>query len=58
MTHDMPVNVLSIFGNTGDGKSHTLNHVFFAGQEVFATSSSQVNVFIGVDFSYYCSTSF
>ena len=42
MSGDTPVNVLSIFGNTGDGKSHTLNHVFFDGKEVFLTSSSQV----------------
>lgn len=52
MTHDMPVNVLSIFGNTGDGKSHTLNHVFFAGQEVFATSSSQKPGTIGMWVAY------
>ncbi len=26
--------VISIFGNTGDGKSHTLNHTFFGGKEV------------------------
>ena len=26
--------VVSIFGNTGDGKSYTLNHTFFQGQEV------------------------
>ena len=52
MTHDMPVNVLSIFGNTGDGKSHTLNHLFFGGKEVFATSSSQV---LCKNFSCFCS---
>ena len=28
------VKVVSIFGNTGDGKSYTLNHTFFHGQEV------------------------
>lgn len=28
------VKVISIFGNTGDGKSHTMNHVFFDGVEV------------------------
>lgn len=27
--------VVSIFGNTGDGKSHTLNHTFFEGEEVW-----------------------
>ena len=26
--------VVSIFGNTGDGKSHTLNYTFFQGMEV------------------------
>lgn len=36
---DVPVKVLSIFGNTGDGKSYTLNHTFFGGSEVFMTSS-------------------
>ena len=35
------VKVLSIFGNTGDGKSFTLNHTFFGGENVFLTSSSQ-----------------
>lgn len=44
MVHDNPVNIVSIFGNTGDGKSHTLNHLFFGGNEVFATSSSQVMI--------------
>ena len=29
------VKVVSIFGNTGDGKSHTLNHAFFQGKEVW-----------------------
>ena len=33
--------VVSIFGNTGDGKSHTLNKIFFNGQGVFETSSAQ-----------------
>ena len=28
------VKVVSIFGNTGDGKSYTLNHTFFQGHEV------------------------
>jgi zinc finger FYVE domain-containing protein 1 len=28
-------------GNTGEGKSHTLNQTFFGGEEVFATSSLQ-----------------
>ena len=33
--------VVSIFGNTGEGKSHTLNHTFFAGSPVFSTSNQQ-----------------
>lgn len=35
-------------GNTGDGKSHTLNHAFCGGQEVFKTSSSQTTCTLGV----------
>ncbi|XP_030767171.1 zinc finger FYVE domain-containing protein 1-like isoform X2 [Sitophilus oryzae] len=42
------VKVVSIFGNTGEGKSHTLNHVFFNGEDIFKTSSSQVSCTIGV----------
>lgn len=48
-----PVKVLSIFGNTGDGKSHTLNHMFFGGCEVFSTSPSQDSCTIGVWAAYY-----
>lgn len=44
--------VLSIFGNTGDGKSHTLNHTFFDGEEVFKTSASQLSCTVGVWASY------
>ena len=44
--------VVSIFGNTGDGKSHTLNHTFFDGEEVFATSSSQLSCTVGVWAAY------
>jgi len=40
--------VVSIFGNTGDGKSHTLNHTFFNGTDVFDTSSSQKSCTVGV----------
>lgn len=32
---DLQVKVISIFGNTGEGKSHTLNQIFFRGAEVF-----------------------
>ncbi|XP_018418482.1 PREDICTED: zinc finger FYVE domain-containing protein 1-like isoform X1 [Nanorana parkeri] len=48
-----PVKVLSIFGNTGDGKSHTLNHMFFGGLEIFRTSPSQDSCTVGVWASYY-----
>lgn len=34
------VKVVSIFGNTGNGKSHTMNHVFFKGEEVFPISNN------------------
>lgn len=42
------VKVVSVFGNTGDGKSHTLNHTFFNGVEVFHTSSQQDACTLGV----------
>ncbi|XP_075043190.1 zinc finger FYVE domain-containing protein 1-like [Mixophyes fleayi] len=47
-----PVKVLSIFGNTGDGKSHTLNQMFFEGLEVFSTSPSQDSCTVGVWAAY------
>ena len=47
-----PIKVISIFGNTGDGKSHTLNHTFFGGQEVFHTSPTQDSCTIGVWAAY------
>ncbi|KAM4608071.1 zinc finger FYVE domain-containing protein 1-like [Discoglossus pictus] len=47
-----PVKVLSIFGNTGDGKSHTLNEAFFGGQEVFRTSPTQDSCTVGVWAAY------
>ena len=37
---------MSIFGNTGDGKSHTLNHTFFNGREVNVHSLSTCEVFL------------
>lgn len=46
--------VVSIFGSTGVGKSHTLNAVFFKGQEVFKTSASQVSCTYGVWIAYDC----
>ena len=44
--------VVSIFGNTGDGKSHTLNHTFFCGKEVFKTSPTQQSCTVGVWAAY------
>uniref|UniRef100_L7LZW3 Putative membrane trafficking and cell signaling protein hrs n=1 Tax=Rhipicephalus pulchellus TaxID=72859 RepID=L7LZW3_RHIPC len=45
---DTSVKVISIFGNTGEGKSHTLNHTFYNGQRVFQTSPQQESCTIGV----------
>lgn len=45
---DLKVKVISIFGNTGDGKSHTLNQTFFKGEEVFKTSNDQSSCTLGV----------
>lgn len=45
---EVKVKVVSIFGNTGDGKSHTMNQVFFRGQEVFKTSNAQDCCTLGV----------
>lgn len=45
---DLEVKVVSIFGNTGDGKSHTLNQTFFKGKEVFETSNDQDSCTLGV----------
>lgn len=42
------VKVVAIFGNTGEGKSHTLNHTFFDGEEAFKTSPSQYSCTAGV----------
>ncbi|XP_061781318.1 zinc finger FYVE domain-containing protein 1 isoform X1 [Nerophis lumbriciformis] len=46
------VKVISIFGNTGDGKSHTLNHILFGGQSVFYTSKSPSSYTVGVWAAY------
>ncbi|XP_077302675.1 zinc finger FYVE domain-containing protein 1-like isoform X2 [Arctopsyche grandis] len=35
--NDCKLKVISIVGNSGDGKSHTLNHLLFRGQEIFKT---------------------
>ncbi|XP_007055801.2 zinc finger FYVE domain-containing protein 1 [Chelonia mydas] len=49
---DQHLKVVSIFGNTGDGKSHTLNHTFFCGHEVFKTSPAQESCTVGVWAAY------
>lgn len=46
------VKVLSVFGNTGDGKSHTLNSILFGGGEVFYTSKSPSSCTVGVWAAY------
>lgn len=46
------VKVVSIFGNTGEGKSYTLNHTFFNGQEIFKTSPEQISCTMGVWAAY------
>ncbi|XP_031436033.1 zinc finger FYVE domain-containing protein 1-like isoform X2 [Clupea harengus] len=45
---DELLKVVSIFGNIGEGKSHTLNHTFFQGREVFKTSPTQESCTVGV----------
>ncbi|XP_046904129.1 zinc finger FYVE domain-containing protein 1-like [Hypomesus transpacificus] len=45
---DKLLKVVAIFGNTGEGKSHTLNHTFFMGREVFKTSPTQESCTVGV----------
>lgn len=45
---DLKIKVVSIFGNTGDGKSHTLNQTFFKGKEIFKTSNEQSSCTLGV----------
>ena len=51
-TLDSKMKVVSIFGNTGDGKSHTMNHIFFDGEEIFRTSPSQDSCTLGVWAAY------
>ncbi|XP_075586429.1 zinc finger FYVE domain-containing protein 1 isoform X3 [Dermatophagoides farinae] len=46
------VKVVSIFGNTGEGKSHTLNYTFYDCMEVFRTSPTQNSCTIGIWCSY------
>lgn len=49
---DKLVKCVSIFGNTGDGKSHTLNHTFFNGRNIFQTSNKQETCTMGVWCAY------
>lgn len=44
--------VVSIFGNTGEGKSHTLNYTFYQCEEVFHTSYTQNSCTIGIWCAY------
>ena len=46
------IKVVSIFGNTGEGKSHTLNYTFFNGREMFTTSANQTTGTIGIWCAY------
>ncbi|XP_065210215.1 zinc finger FYVE domain-containing protein 1-like isoform X2 [Planococcus citri] len=46
------VKVVAICGNTGDGKSFTMNECFFNGKEVFSTSSEQDSCTIGIWTAY------
>lgn len=41
-----------VIGNTGDGKSHTMNHTFFDGEEIFRTSAAQDSCTLGVWSAY------
>lgn len=46
------VKVVAICGNTGDGKSYTMNECFFHGKEIFSTSSDQDSCTIGIWAAY------
>lgn len=46
------VKVVSIFGNTGEGKSHTLNYTFYDCEQVFRTSRTQNSCTIGIWCAY------
>lgn len=50
---EVKMKVVSIFGNTGDGKSHTMNHAFFGGAEVFKTSPEQASCTMGIWASFH-----
>jgi zinc finger FYVE domain-containing protein 1 len=52
LNDDKLVKCVAIFGNTGDGKSHTLNHTFFNGRNIFTTSQKQETCTMGVWCAY------
>jgi hypothetical protein len=52
LNDDKLVKCVSIFGNTGDGKSHSLNHTFFNGRPIFRTSNKQETCTMGVWCAY------
>ncbi|XP_053670166.1 zinc finger FYVE domain-containing protein 1-like [Anopheles nili] len=52
LSPDTKLKVVSIFGNTGDGKSHTMNHALFGGRDVFKTSSEQASCTMGIWAAY------
>jgi hypothetical protein len=52
LVDDKLVKCVSIFGNTGDGKSHTLNHTFFDGRQIFRTWHKQETCTVGIWCAY------
>jgi hypothetical protein len=52
LTEDKLVKCVAIFGNTGDGKSFTLNNTFFNGRHIFQTSNKQETCTMGVWCAY------
>lgn len=51
-SEDKLVKCIAIFGNTGDGKSHTLNNTFFNGRNIFRTSQKQETCTVGIWCAY------
>ncbi|VEL19097.1 unnamed protein product [Protopolystoma xenopodis] len=49
---DVPLKLIAIVGNTGDGKSYTLNQAFCHGVPVFRTSESQITCTVGIWAAY------
>ena len=56
LNEDKLVKCVAIFGNTGDGKSHTLNNSFFNGRNIFQTSHKQETCTMGVWCAYDANT--